>query len=174
MWLNKFIPTAYKESVLDINYKFLRNKGIKCILFDLDNTLALVDHNTVSLEIKELLKKLADDFKIIVISNNFKRRIKYICDTIEVDYISFAMKPSSKGFKKIQRKYGYRQEEICIIGDQLISDILGGNRFGIKTILVEPLSSKELKITKINRVLEKIILKKMESRNILKRGSYYE
>lgn len=174
MSLENFVPNVYKKNVLDINYKKLKSKGIKCIMFDLDNTLAIVDCNLVSKEITELLKKLQKDFKIIIVSNNFKKRIKYICDIIKVDFISFSMKPLSIGFKKVKKKYKYSNEEICMIGDQLMSDILGGNCFGIMTILVEPLSNKDLKITKFNRILEKNIFKKLENKNILKRGIYYE
>lgn len=174
MFLRKFIPDEYKKSILDINYKNLKTKGIKCLLLDLDNTLAVVDKKEFDPLIKEKLKELKKDFKIFIVSNNFRFRIKHFCDMIDADFISFSMKPLSKGFRQIERRYRYKKSEICMIGDQLISDILGGNRFGITTILVDPLSKKDLKITKINRILEKIILKKLEYKGQLERGSYYE
>ena len=54
-----------------------------------------------------------------------------------------------------------------------MTDILGGNRFGIYTILVDPLGKKDLKITSLNRYLEKKKIKKLSKRNILERGKYY-
>lgn len=170
----KLIPKEYKKSILDINYKKLKQKGIKCLLLDLDNTLIVVDKKEFDFHIKEKLQQLKKDFKILVVSNNFHFRIKPFCDKIDTDFISFSMKPLSKGFRQVEKKYGYQKNEICMIGDQLISDILGGNRFGIMTILVDPLSKKDLKITKINRILEKRILKKLEHNGQLERGSYYE
>ena len=63
---------------------------------------------------------------------------------------------------------------MCIIGDQIITDVLGGNRIGIFTILIEPLESKELKITSINRFLERKIIQKMENLGKFKKGVFYE
>jgi len=173
MYLEKFIPTSYKKNVLDIDYKKLKSKGIKYILFDLDNTLASVKDNCFPKEIEKLLVKLSKDFKLIVVSNNFKRRIKPICDIIDIDFISFAMKPFTLKLNKKLTKYNISKEKTCIIGDQLISDILVGNKLETMTILVDPLST-DLKVTKFNRYLEKQILKKLKLRNALERGNYYE
>ena len=174
MNLNKFIPKIYKKSVLDINYKKLKQKGIKCLIFDLDNTLAVIDENKVSIKIEELIKKIKKDFKVIVLSNNFRYRIKPICDMIDVAFIRFSMKPFSIGLKKVLKMYNLEKQNVCIIGDQLVTDILCGNKFGIMTILVDPLSTKDLRITKINRIIEKKIIKKINNKNILERGCYYE
>ena len=61
-----------------------------------------------------------------------------------------------------------------MIGDQIPTDIYGGNRMGIFTILVKPISNKETLPTRIDRIFENIIIKKLEKRNIFKRGKYYE
>lgn len=173
MKLDKFIPDIYKKNILEVDYKKLKVKGIKCILFDLDNTLAIIDENKVDKEIQKLLTELKEDFQIIIISNNFRKRIRPICDMINIDFISFAMKPYSRSFNKVLKKYNYNKNQMCLIGDQLITDILGGNLYGITSILVDPLSIKDLKITKVNRFLESIILKKLSNQNKLKRGTYY-
>ena len=59
---------------------------------------------------------------------------------------------------------------VAIIGDQIMTDINMGNRLGMKTILVDPLGEKDLKITFFNRLMEKIVLKRIK----VKRGEYYE
>ena len=82
--------------------------------------------------------------------------------------------PFKKNFNKIMKKYRLAKEEICIIGDQLFTDILGGNRVGIKTCLVNPLTNEDFILTKIFRLTEKIIFKIMESKNILTKGEYYD
>ena len=63
---------------------------------------------------------------------------------------------------------------MCIIGDQLVTDILSGKKYNIMTILVDPLGKKDLKITILNRVIENIILKKYKKNKIFERGNYYE
>ena len=76
---------------------------------------------------------------------------------------------------KVIKLFNYDLSEVAIIGDQLYTDILGGNKVGIKTILVNPMSSDDMFITRfIYRTLEKRIYKKLMSKNILIRGKYYE
>ena len=172
--MDKFIPKIYKKSILDINYKELKEKNIKCLMFDLDNTLLEVNKSIPNKEICSLIKKIKKDFKILIISNNTsKKRLSKVAEELGVDYIKFALKPSSKAFRKVQKQYNYKREEMCIIGDQLVTDIKGGNSYNVLTILVDPLSEKELKVTGINRFFEGKILKKLAKNNKLKRGQYY-
>lgn len=174
MSIDKYIPDMYKKNIFDVDYNKLKKEKIKCIIFDLDNTLLIFDEQKVSNDVIELIKKLKEDFDIVVMSNNFKRRISSICDIFSIDFVSFSLKPLSKGFNEVKRRYKYKNSEMCIIGDQIISDILGGKKAKIMTILVDPLSSKDLKITKINRILERYILKKLKNMGSLERGKYYE
>ena len=63
---------------------------------------------------------------------------------------------------------------MCMIGDQIVTDVLAGNRFKIMTILVDPLGEKDLKITGLNRKIEEKIVKRYEKRGLFERGKYYE
>ncbi len=172
--MHSYIPTMYKKSVFDIPYDKLKQKKVKCLIFDLDNTLALINERFCPEEIKKLCHKLQKDFKIIIISNNNKKRIKPFVDTLDIEGISWAMKPFTKGLKTIQKKYQFAKEEMVMIGDQLMTDIVSGNRFKIMTILVDPLGKKDMKITSINRFFENLLFKYFSKKGTLKRGSYYE
>ena len=169
----KYIPDIYQRTITDIDYGRLKELGIKCLIFDLDNTIALIDENSISTSTKKLFEKLRKDFVITIVSNNFEKRISSICNPINTPYVSFAMKPFGFGFKKIQRDFNLKKEEMCIIGDQLMTDILGGNRFGIYTVLVDPMAQKDLKVTSINRRIEREKIKKLTKMKILERGKYY-
>ena len=83
-------------------------------------------------------------------------------------------KPRQGKFKKVLSEYKYSQSEVAIIGDQIPTDIFGGNRIGIFTVLVKPISSNELIWTKINRIYEKRLIRKLEKIGIFKRGEYYD
>ncbi len=168
-----YIPNIYKKSIFDINYKLLKEKGIKCLIFDLDNTLGLISHKRCPEDTKELIKKLQEDFIIIISSNNTRRRLKPYLKELGVGGTSWSMKPSIKCLIYIKTKYKLHKKEMCIIGDQIVTDILAGNRFHILTILVDPLGEKDLKITGLNRKLEEKIIKKYESKGLFKRGKYY-
>lgn len=169
-----FMPKMYKKSIFDINYKLLKEKGIKCLIFDLDNTIALIDEHEAPTKTKKLFNKLKKDFKVIIISNNFKKRVSFYSKQLDVDFISFAMKPSTKGLFEIKLKYKYRKKDMCMIGDQVMTDILSGGKFRIFTILVDPLGERDLKITKFNRYLENIVLKKLNLKYGFEKGKYYE
>lgn len=172
--MNKFVPTSYYKSVFAINYNKLKARGVKCLLFDLDNTLGLIDEQMAHQRAIDLVKKLKKDFIVVIISNNNKKRIAKYVEAFEVEYISFSMKPFSFGLIKVRKKYNLTKQQMVIIGDQLMTDILAGNFYKINGILVDPLGKKDLKITTINRFFERLVLKRLKSKGILERGIYYE
>lgn len=164
----------YQKDIYHIPYKKLKKLGIKCLIFDLDNTIALIDQKLITEDTKKLLTDLKRDFQIVIISNNIVKRVKSYANYLECDYVANALKPLSKGYQKIRKKYHLSKEEMCMIGDQIITDIYGGNRYHMFTILVDPLGKKDLKITSLNRFLERKILKRYEKKGIMKKGKYYE
>lgn len=172
--MNNCIPNMYCKSILDINYDLLKKNGIKYLMFDLDNTIATVDRTNISNDLKKKIIELSNSFEIVIVSNNFSKRIKPVCDSINISFISFAMKPLPFCYKTIIRKWGCKKSEMCMIGDQLLTDILGANKFGIFSILVDPISKEDIKITRINRLIENKIISKLSKTGILKRGKYYE
>lgn len=173
--MDKYIPKMYKKSIHDIDYDKLKNLNIKCLMFDLDNTLLKVNKNIPKKEICDLIHRLKANFSIFIVTNNgSSKRVSAAADRLGVNYVKFSMKPFSRGFRAIKNKYNFTKDEMCIIGDQLMTDICGGNKYGIYTILVDPLAKEELAVTGINRFLEKRKLKKLSKKGLLKRGEYYE
>ena len=172
--LKNYIPKMYKKSIHDIDFESLKEKNIRCLLFDLDNTVLRVHKSIPRKDVCDLMKRLKKDFIVYIVSNNGrKKRLSVASEKLDIPYVKFAMKPLPRGFKKIKKKHALLKSEMCIIGDQLMTDVLGGNRYGIYTILVDPLSNDELKVTGVNRTLEKIKLRKLGKKNLFKRGEYY-
>jgi len=172
--MRQYIPTYYYQSVHSIPYSKLKGQGIRCLVFDLDNTLSIIERSICEKETIDLIQTLKKDFCIVIISNNTKRRILPYQEQLKVDCIAWAMKPSFRALKKIQRKYSFRSSEMVMIGDQIMTDIKAGNRFGVMTILVDPLGKKDLKVTSVNRFFERMILKVFSKKHILERGKYDE
>ena len=173
--VEKFMPDIYQKSIYYINYDKLYKKGVRCIIFDLDNTLLEVNSYIPKDDTIKLIERLKKDFKVYIISNNsHSDRLITAANSLDVNYVKFAMKPFGKAFKKVLKENNYKKEDMCIIGDQIMTDVLGGNRFGIFTILVEPLSEQELKVTGINRFFERRQLKRLLRQNKFKKGEYYE
>lgn len=172
--MNKYLPDMYYKDVLSINYDKLKKRKIKCLIFDLDNTLAPVDQVEVTLEVKGLIEKLKQDFLVILVSNSPKRRVNLFKEALGIDAYSFALKPSTRTLKKIKQKYNLDFKEIAIIGDQFITDMNYGAKGNILKIFVDTISNKDLKITNINRFLESRIMHKYQKDNLFKKGEYYD
>ena len=173
--MKKYVPKMYKKTIFDINYDKLQKDGIKCLIFDLDNTLAAIDEEIPNKKVKDLMEKLKKKFNVWILSNNSdKKRIDKVANALKIDYISFAIKPFSFGFRRIVKKTSFKKKELCIIGDQIMTDVLGGNSFGIFTVLVEQIGVKDLKITSFNRYLEDKKVAKMTKLGLFKKGEFYE
>ena len=144
-------------------------------LIDLDNTIVPITMKKPNKKIKELFDDLkTKGFRIIIFSNSRKTRVKPFKDELDVDCCALAMKPFKKKYLKVLDEYKLNVANVACIGDQLITDIQGGNKVGITTILVNPIGTKESKPTKINRHFEKRILKKLRDNDLFTKGKYYE
>lgn len=173
--MEKYVPDMYQKSIYAIDYDKLLKKGIKCLLFDLDNTVAPINMKVPSKKIKKFFSELQEKgFKTIIFSNSLKKRVKPFKDALQIDCAARACKPKPKKFMQVIKEYDFQLSEIAIIGDQILTDILGGNTVGITTILVNPISSKDFIFTKFNRFREKKIIKKLEQKELFIRGRYYE
>ena len=172
---DKFVPDMYVQSIYRINYEKLKKKGIKCIIFDLDNTIAPVNIENPSKEAIELMFKIKElDIKPILMSNSGKKRVEPFRNKLEIDSCASAGKPFKKSYEKILSIYRFNREEIACVGDQLLTDVLGANLNSMTSILVNPISKKDRASTKINRVIEKIIMKILGAKDVFKKGKYYD
>lgn len=165
--MDKFVPNLFYQNVYSIDYKKLKKMGIKCLIFDLDNTISSYEVNEPDKKIKELFYNLNKDFKIILLSNNTKNRVRPFKEKLNVDSSYKSGKPFKKKYQKVLDLYGYKDTEIACIGDQLLTDVLGANKMGFTSILVNPISPNEPFRTKINRFFERKIIKKLKNNGIL-------
>ena len=154
--MDLFVPDVYAKSIFSIDYDKLKGRGIKCLLFDLDNTIAPISESRPSKKVKEFFNNLEEKgFKVIIFSNSGKKRVGPFKEELNLDASFHSRKPFSKKYKKIMKIYGYKDSEIAGIGDQLVADILGANKAGITSILINPLSNIDFFVTKFNRAIER-------------------
>lgn len=168
--LELFKPDIYQKSILDINYKPLKRLGIKCLVFDLDNTLVESHKSTLKKDTINLINNLKKDYKIAILSNSFPHRVKKIANELDVDYYAFSFKPTQRNYKKLKKQLNFKSNELIFIGDQMLTDIFGAKRSKSMAALVRPMGNKEFIITRINRLIEKTLYKKLN----MKKGEYYE
>ncbi len=167
----KLYPDMYRKNILDICYDKLKKNNINTLVFDFDNTIIESKNYQVKKEFMSLFKNLKKSFNVVILSNTInKKHIEVVCKMLDIDYIYFGCKPFSLGFKKILKMYNIKNKEMAIIGDQLFTDIKGAKRFGCYSILVDPINNDEHIFTKINRLRELRLQKKMKD---FERGKYY-
>ena len=157
-----FYPKSYFNSILEIDSNFFLKNNIKAILLDIDNTILDTEDNMVE-GLEDWVKNIQNQgIKFCIVSNtNKKKKAERMSKILDILYVYFAKKPLKFGFKKAKK---ILQEEnnqnIAVIGDQVLTDVLGANRCKMYSILVAPLKSSDIWVTKFNRLLEKQILKK--------------
>lgn len=156
-----FYPNDYLKSVTEISNEYLTRNNIKALILDVDNTLIDYDKN-LSIEIINWAKELKKNaIKMMILSNsNKKEKVKQVAEKLGLDYIYFGMKPLKKGFKKAKQKLNIENENIAVVGDQIFTDVIGANRMGMYSILVEPLEEKDILITLLKRPIENFIKQK--------------
>lgn len=157
-----FYPNAYFNKVQEITIGFLMKNKIKALILDVDNTL--IDYyKNLSEEIINWSKTLqGQGIKMYILSNtNKKEKVKSVAETLDVKYELFARKPFKKGFLKVQKILDLESNQIAVVGDQIFTDVIGGNRCNMFTILVDPVTPKDFWYTAWKRPIENMIKKKI-------------
>lgn len=169
-----YVPDIYQKNIYEINYEVLHSRGIKCLIFDLDNTLALIKETLPCEESKKIIRELKKKgFKIYIASNSINARVKPFHEELKVDYVSSAKKPHIDKLNELIKKSKFSLDQIALIGDSMIDDIVCGNTIGITTILVDQLSKSEFPLARIKRIKEKRIQKKLRDKDLFTKGRYY-
>jgi HAD superfamily phosphatase (TIGR01668 family) len=164
-----FCPHAMVESLYDINFDELQEQGIRGVIFDLDNTIVPWDSYDMCPNISDWLQSvIAKGFKVSIVSNNWQKRVKTIAAQFDLPFVSRAYKPAKTGFRRALAAMELQPHEAVVIGDQLFTDVLGGNRLGLLTIWVKPLTSQEFIGTRIHRRFEKLAVRLLRSKGLLK------
>jgi HAD superfamily phosphatase (TIGR01668 family) len=106
--MEKYVPDLYQKNIFEINYKNLSSRGIKFLIFDLDNTIALITDRHASEEAIKLFEKLKKKFKIMIASNSIGVRVKVFATELGIDYRSNCRKPKAKELEQFVLNSGYK------------------------------------------------------------------
>jgi len=168
--LRNFCPCMLVEKVVDIDLEELKDMGFNYLLLDLDNTLLSWWSGKFPSKVREWIEKARNlEFKLCIVSNSLmKWKVKRLGKELGILAINRASKPRKSGLLRAIDMLGARIEETVIIGDQIFTDILGGNRLGMYTILVRPVSRHEFFTTVFQRFAEKLLIFRWKRKGILK------
>ncbi|MBR5340134.1 MAG: YqeG family HAD IIIA-type phosphatase [Lachnospiraceae bacterium] len=164
MW-KRFYPDERAKSVRDIDYEAFLRRGVRGIIFDIDNTLVPQDAPATQ-ETEAFFRMIhALGFRTCVISNNTEERVKPFAERAGSEYVFHARKPLKRSYRKAMAFLGTDPQTTLFVGDQLLTDMFGARRLGIPCVLVEPISLKsDIATVRFKRKIEKWILKEYEAK----------
>lgn len=166
--LERFLPDEYVKSIFEITPQFLMERNIRGIITDLDNTLVEWDRPLATPELTAWFKEMRNNgIQIVILSNNNEKRVHQFAKPLGIPYVYKARKPLKKAFHKAVSIMGLPKEETVMIGDQLLTDIFGGNLSKLNTILVVPVTQTDGLATRFNRMIERKILAMLNKKGLL-------
>lgn len=153
-------PAIAIDSINDITIELLEKNHIKGLILDIDNTLVpnhVADADKNAVQWIESMK--AAGYKMCIVSNASQKRVIRFNDRLKLYAIHRAMKPGTAAFRKACRTMNLENKNIAVVGDQIFTDIYGGNRSGMFTVLVKPIDKREGRLVQFKRIFEKRILR---------------
>ena len=158
--MSLFFPDIYLKSITALTPALLGRWGIRGLILDVDNTLTTHDNPAPDPEVLRWLEEMSTQgIRMIILSNNSPQRIRPFADMLGMGFTANARKPLPNGFRRAARELGLSGGEIAVVGDQIFTDILGGNCYGMKTVLVKPMLLEKTRFFRLKRRLERDILK---------------
>lgn len=156
----RFHPSEYVRSIYEIDLQVLRERGIRGVICDLDNTLIAWDSAGTDAKLRRWLKDVqAAGLKVCIVSNNGNARVADFAKPLGLPFVARAAKPRRRPFQMAMELLGTDPTETAVVGDQVFTDVFGGNRQGLHTILVVPISRREFFGTRLVRMVEQIVLR---------------
>lgn len=134
------VPDGVYESYRQITPELLQSKGICLLLSDLDFTLAPKSTPRPDAAVRQWIDGLRSaGIRVMILSNNRSpARVERFCRDLGIDYVGHAGKPSPRGYRQAMEKAGATPGETAMLGDKLLTDVLGANRSGVWAVMVEP------------------------------------
>lgn len=153
-------PEKYIDSVFELDLNVLKDESVEALIFDIDNTLVPYFVPCADDRIKRLFSKIRrKGIKVGVLSNNKEKRVSAFCRDLNIEYVHKARKPGIKGLGRLIKKLGVKNyKNTVLIGDQIFTDVWCGNRMGVHTILVKPVSRRDEFGTRLKRGIEAFVI----------------
>lgn len=165
--MSLFYPDAYFQHITDIPGSFFAQRQIRLIILDVDNTLTSHNHPVPFPGVQQWIEDRKNEgLTLVILSNNTNKRVRPFASLIGLPFVANAAKPLTVGISRTCRKYRIPAENACLIGDQLFTDILGGNwKKGLTSILVSPWEMEKKGFLAVKRKWEKPILHRYFAQN---------
>ncbi|MDR0983570.1 MAG: YqeG family HAD IIIA-type phosphatase [Ruminococcus sp.] len=152
-----FKPTCSLKSITDISPEMLSEMKVTGLLLDIDNTLTTHDNPIPGEGVQDWIETMKKQgIGLILVSNNHFDRVKPFAEIFGLDFTYDSKKPLSVGLKLAVKKLNLHKKNVAVVGDQIFTDILGANLFGVKSILLDPIELETTRFFKLKRYCEKL------------------
>ena len=153
-------PNIKLKRITDVSEELLKKRNITSLLLDVDNTLSTHHGMVLTDGLMDWIKSMKKaNIKLLLVSNSKEQRVKPFAEKIGLDFIALGLKPLPNGFLKGVKRLNTKRKNAAIVGDQIFTDVLGGNLAGLTTILLTPIKLETTKGFRFKRWLEKIVYK---------------
>ena len=161
-----FKPNVKLDKITDITISVLQKYNINSLILDVDNTLSTHHGQVLTDGLEDWLNLMRqNDIKMTVLSNSKSKRLEPFAKKIGLDYISLGLKPLPFGFWRALKRLGSERKNTAIVGDQIFTDIVGGNCVGLKTVLLTPIQLETSLRFRIKRKIESYVIKLLKITN---------
>ena len=153
-----FKPTFWLKSVLQIDAEFLEKNNVKALVLDLDNTLSMHGNPAEEAGVMEWLEEMRRlGVKMRIVSNNTNKRVAPLAGKLGLEFTANGAKPLPFGISKAMRAMAADKKTTLVVGDQIFTDVMGGNLKGVRTVLVEPFHLEKTWTFRLKRKVESIV-----------------
>lgn len=154
-----FKPDYMIGRVSEIDVAFLMRAGVRALILDIDNTLAVPDKRDIPEDIAAWIVRMKESrIPMVLLSNNTARRIQDFALQVDLPFVAKGGKPGVGGYRRAAQMLGQPLYRCAAVGDQLFTDVWGGNRAKMVTILTEPFAEDQTAFIKLKRIAEKPFL----------------
>ncbi len=156
--LQRFFPDRTFESPFACGAAVLQEQGIRGVILDIDNTLVSPNAPADDRARQWIASLQEEGISCFILSNNSEQRAASFAAEVNCAFKARARKPRPDGFLAAVSILGTAPDETVVLGDQLITDVLGAHRAGLKAWWVSPLDpAREQPFVRVKRLLEKPI-----------------
>jgi uncharacterized protein len=132
------------SSVLDLTPALLTRYQIEGLVLDVDDTIVPIGNSVVQPEVKIWIEQTRQIVPLWLVTNNpSQSRISAIADSLSLPYFLSAAKPSRKKLRQAVEEMKLDPARVAMVGDRIFTDVLAGNRLGMFSVLVEPMSARD-------------------------------
>lgn len=148
-------PQFVFKNVTHITLPFLQEQGINTLVLDVDNTLTGHGSQELRPDIAHWLQSMKDSgIHLMLASNNFEERVRPFAKKLGIEYAAFCCKPSPIWLFKALKRWNIKRGQLALVGDQIFTDGLAGQLYGVKVLLVRPIAEDTKLTIRVKRRLE--------------------